>query len=673
MPSPIGIIGDDGFNVDLEFDDGSSRKYPREYVQSVLPDLFAPETEAFAGPPRAAEPAQIPRQAPQVDPLAQQAPAPSPAPSAQQATYGTPPVIPEAPPTRTPPRRADDALVERDRLFEEQQSYTRQAQGILGEAHRNLETSRRAREEDLMAGLDEARQRQNTRRLEISKRLDAAMAENQRLGQMNIDPNKFWADRTDHQRFGMVLSAMAGGLLSARTGQPNQAIPIIERMIDRSMEAQKANLANRRQSNETAINLYDHLYRQSESEFEADQRYRAFMWEQASGEYDRRLNQLPYTSGAQQAAAQAEMSGLRGKAMEKWAELRMGQEELALKREGLAIEREKVNLAKQPKPAEPGVKFVATEGGRWVGPDGQVSDEVYGDPAMGVKDETVRDLRRQQSAYQYLMDQAHEIMLEGMGRDPKVGGWQSDAVARNKARMERMALVMMKNLPGVRSDKDAERLILSFFGGKDPNAMLSIQGGEDRQRTLEEFVKSAEEEFNIGVRAETGLRGWRHEFRRPILDQSIERRTDDEAQEDLLQGPTDYDSDPKAYRNRQVRNVEQVGAAAQREAKPVELNRNGASSAYLADPATGKYPPKTVLQARAKDLAGSIGWMEKLVTEYPHLERQYSQEIERQKTELTAIENALGGVLKEEAGRSRSEHRTKEQLKFKRRALPLQE
>lgn len=71
-----------------------------------------------------------------------------------------------------------------------------------------------------------------------------------------IDPDRLWKERGTGARIGAVLAAALGGFGAALTGTRNSALDIINAAIDRDIQAQKENLANRRGSLEDMRGVY---------------------------------------------------------------------------------------------------------------------------------------------------------------------------------------------------------------------------------------------------------------------------------------------------------------------------------------------------------------------------------------------------------------------------------
>lgn len=71
-----------------------------------------------------------------------------------------------------------------------------------------------------------------------------------------VDPSRFWSTRTGGQKVSAVIGMILGGIGSGLTGQPNAALAVIDRAIDRDIEAQKAEMG---QKNNLVSMLYQKL------------------------------------------------------------------------------------------------------------------------------------------------------------------------------------------------------------------------------------------------------------------------------------------------------------------------------------------------------------------------------------------------------------------------------
>jgi hypothetical protein len=107
---------------------------------------------------------------------------------------------------------------------------------------------------------------------------NAIDAESRKAAETNVDPERWWNDRSTGQKIAGVLAAIVGGLVQGRTGGRNDGMAMIERAIEQDIEAQKVNLANKRgllgERRQSATDRLNDL----ETDFRADAVQRATAW-----------------------------------------------------------------------------------------------------------------------------------------------------------------------------------------------------------------------------------------------------------------------------------------------------------------------------------------------------------------------------------------------------------
>lgn len=94
----------------------------------------------------------------------------------------------------------------------------------------------------------EERQRAQSQQAQIQAATDRYQKMADEVGSQQIDPDKFWHDKDTGTRIGVSLMMAFGQFASGMTGAPNKAAEIIQDAIHRDIDAQKANLANKRAS-----------------------------------------------------------------------------------------------------------------------------------------------------------------------------------------------------------------------------------------------------------------------------------------------------------------------------------------------------------------------------------------------------------------------------------------
>jgi hypothetical protein len=117
----------------------------------------------------------------------------------------------------------------------------------------DLAQRREAEERSRMtkAAIDNAEAIENEHRAHLESRAKAAQdrqaleMDAKKLAETNIDPEKWWNDRSTGQKVAAFIAAIAGGLVQPHGGR-NSGLAAIDTMIDRDIDAQKANMANKR-------------------------------------------------------------------------------------------------------------------------------------------------------------------------------------------------------------------------------------------------------------------------------------------------------------------------------------------------------------------------------------------------------------------------------------------
>jgi hypothetical protein len=101
------------------------------------------------------------------------------------------------------------------------------------------------------AALADAERAENEHKAHLESRAKAAQdrqaleMDAKKLAETNIDPEKWWSDRSTGQKVAAFIAAIAGGLVQPHGGK-NSGLAAIDTMIDRDIDAQKANMANKR-------------------------------------------------------------------------------------------------------------------------------------------------------------------------------------------------------------------------------------------------------------------------------------------------------------------------------------------------------------------------------------------------------------------------------------------
>jgi hypothetical protein len=126
---------------------------------------------------------------------------------------------------------------------------------------------------------------QRTIDLESRKKLadyqDQIMKRTEEYAKLAPDPSRYMKSKDAGMRFAMLIGAMAGGLLAGANGGPNQFLMMIEREIDRDIDAQNQTIANKRGSLDAMRSTYGQMIQATGDARLAAREYRADLLEGA--------------------------------------------------------------------------------------------------------------------------------------------------------------------------------------------------------------------------------------------------------------------------------------------------------------------------------------------------------------------------------------------------------
>lgn len=120
-----------------------------------------------------------------------------------------------------------------------------------------------------------------------------------RARSMTVDPDR----RSGGDRVLGAVASFLGGIGSALTGGPNQALQVVQHAIDRDLDAQRANVANAQHGVESSRTAYQLARDQGASERDAERIHMAYEYERAANEAQR----LAASTGSQEAMDRAEL------------------------------------------------------------------------------------------------------------------------------------------------------------------------------------------------------------------------------------------------------------------------------------------------------------------------------------------------------------------------------
>jgi hypothetical protein len=110
---------------------------------------------------------------------------------------------------------------------------------------------------------------------------DLIAAESDRLALEKVDPDGWKDSRSLFQTIASVVAGVVGGLVQSRQGGPNQGLAMIERAIERHIDAQKTNLAHRRDMLGRKQAAVGEQQARVEQDFRTEEAFRQAAWTRA--------------------------------------------------------------------------------------------------------------------------------------------------------------------------------------------------------------------------------------------------------------------------------------------------------------------------------------------------------------------------------------------------------
>lgn len=367
---------------------------------------------------------------------------------------------------------------------------------------------------------------------------DQIVADAAALAGTHIDPDRYMSRLSGGQKIAQILAVMVGGLVSGRTGGPNAAMDLLERHINRDIDAQKADIENAKfglqarrgavadeyartgDLNRAAETVRIATYQAAINKMQTEQQN----FDPAGTAWTRYGLQIKDAQARQAGALEAQRKTIFGEHLE-LEKVRQKNQELAETRaqhrqtiglgyaqldaaaadrkaakDAAAAEKATVRADKQaenvrqysvsaPRP----MLAVDDKGNPVIGPDGKPVSTVAqftkknGEPWLLGDGESTRAMKGKIAAASEITDMLDEVV----DIRNKVGGeilpW-SDARQRLKLLQARLALVRKGGTQGMSSDKDFENLGASI-GAQNLTSFIDQSGGlkEARERTVSEL------------------------------------------------------------------------------------------------------------------------------------------------------------------------------------------
>lgn len=208
--------------------------------------------------------------------------------------------------------------------------------------------ARAAEEFTAMEAFKSAQQQQAVREAEVRAQSKRALEEQERLYQQDlaslrninseVDPGKYWADRNVGSKILAGIGMILGGF--DPSGQ-NRAVELVQRAIDRDIDAQKANIQTRIAKGREAISSRQNLMGMMRQRFGDDLSAELAARQVMNEQFKTQLEQVARVHAGDEkaeAAAQA-MARIDQSIAANAAQLRERQQELSMRREALELDK----------------------------------------------------------------------------------------------------------------------------------------------------------------------------------------------------------------------------------------------------------------------------------------------------------------------------------------------
>lgn len=234
---------DDGGEVE-GFDSGIKPWAQEEVKPSGTNSIFGllPSDEEMYGTPTQASAAPLPQGPEQYVPPSSaptaETPAQEQAPLVAQATEPPPPAPQQKPPPQVNPMAGMPTVASLQGM---QGQYEKAVnQGAQGQIEQNKQIAQ-AYEPKLQAQEQAAKTFQES--MQKYQQMADKLADD--ISSTKVDPNKYWADKGSHAKFTAGLAILLSGIGSGLGGGHNMALDVIQKNIDRDIDAQKTDLGKK--------------------------------------------------------------------------------------------------------------------------------------------------------------------------------------------------------------------------------------------------------------------------------------------------------------------------------------------------------------------------------------------------------------------------------------------
>jgi hypothetical protein len=218
---------------------GAQDYVPTAFGGNGIPQMQANGQVAITPPPDAAQFADL-----------QTSPVPLAAPPIQETPFSFEPTMPKAAAPATKPAMAGPAMVDPMQAGVNQQiagiNKQAAAEGALGKQQADLAAQQAQKMADIQAKTDMHINNINTEIGSVVNDIKAG----------HINPNHYMENLSTGGKIATIFGLILGGATSQYTGGRNLAFEMLQKQIDRDVDAQKANLANK----QTLFNAYQHRF-----------------------------------------------------------------------------------------------------------------------------------------------------------------------------------------------------------------------------------------------------------------------------------------------------------------------------------------------------------------------------------------------------------------------------
>lgn len=257
------------------------------------------------------------------------------------------------------------------------------------DAARRAEARRVQREHE--EAQEQIRQKYEADRARRSEEFARLGQEARELAEQEVDPDRWWADRSTGQKIAGVLSAVIGGLVAPHQGGRNRGLEAIQQAIQQDIEAQRATLGNRQRALSQERGLVADLMRKGYNEFQASTIAEQAAYKRAIDELELMQQELD-PGGVAAADAELTKRGLYGAMAQRAAEAEQRAKEAAREQEMHDAELAKLGAETEYKRAQVGKVQAEAAKARRAGVGGRKAAEEAVAKGMLIDPETGQSL-----------------------------------------------------------------------------------------------------------------------------------------------------------------------------------------------------------------------------------------------------------------------------------------